>query len=102
MLSPKRGPPTIVKVIDDPGGPDDPITQIVGARIREARIEQGLTLLELAERAQVPVSTLTSVELGSRRIDAEQLWDVSQCLGRRISFFFSDAPGEAALEPGTH
>jgi len=100
MLSPKRGPPATVEVIDDPNGPDDPLAQVVGARIREARIERGLTLLELAERAHVPVNSLTSVELGSCRIDAEQLWDISQCLGRRISFFFSDGTGAAAVEPG--
>jgi transcriptional regulator with XRE-family HTH domain len=102
VLNPKRGPPTIADVIDDPSGSDDPIAQLVGARIREARIDRGLTLLELAERAHVPVNSLTSVELGSRRIDAEQLWDVSRCLGRQISFFFSDDPEPAAVEPSRH
>ena len=96
---PKRGGP-VVSIPDRADAALDPIAVVIGARIREARINKGLTLSELATQSHVP--DLQSVEAGKRRVDAEQLWDISQCLDRQVSFFFSDNPEDKAPEPARH
>lgn len=101
MLSPKRGSP-VMSIADLSDAAVDPVAVVVGARIREARIKKGLTLTELAAKSHVPEKRLDSVEAGRRHVDAEQLWDISQCLDRQISFFFSDDPAGEAPEPTRH
>lgn len=39
----------------------------IGERLKQARIHQGLSLRDLADRAHVPLSTLSYVETGKRQ-----------------------------------
>lgn len=50
-----------------PQGPLEP--DVVGRNLAYARRRAGLTLTELARRAQVPISTLSNVERGRRKGD---------------------------------
>jgi len=40
---------------------------MVGKRLRQMRLARGLTQMELAEKADIPQSTLSEVESGSRQ-----------------------------------
>jgi XRE family transcriptional regulator, fatty acid utilization regulator len=42
------------------------MTDAIGKRIKELRSSRGMTLRQLADRAQVPQSTLSMVETGTR------------------------------------
>lgn len=42
----------------------DRFARIVGGRLRDARVESGLTVFELARLADIPAPTLRAVEVG--------------------------------------
>lgn len=54
---------------------------LCGARIREAREHAGLSLFELARRADVHSITLSVVELGHKPAKFELLYGVAKALG---------------------
>ncbi|HEX3426356.1 MAG TPA: XRE family transcriptional regulator [Acidimicrobiales bacterium] len=56
----------------------------VGPRLRAARRQQGLTLDELAARAQMSASTLSRLESGKRQANLELLVPLTRQLGIRI------------------
>jgi transcriptional regulator with XRE-family HTH domain len=54
----------------------------LGQQIREARLAAGLSLRALADRAQIPASTIEGYEGGSS-VPAEKLARLAHALGRR-------------------
>jgi transcriptional regulator with XRE-family HTH domain len=50
-------------------------------RLRELRIEQGLTLQQVAERASIDVSTLSRLESGKRRLALDHIAPLATALG---------------------
>jgi transcriptional regulator with XRE-family HTH domain len=56
----------------------------IGPRLRALRREQGLTLDELAARAQMSASTLSRLESGKRQANLELLLPLTRQLGIRI------------------
>jgi transcriptional regulator with XRE-family HTH domain len=62
----------------------DAALQQVGPRLRAARRERGLTLDELAARADVSASTLSRLESGKRQANLELLLPLTRQLGIRI------------------
>jgi tetratricopeptide (TPR) repeat protein len=71
----------------------------VGRRIRQARLERGLSLAQLGGE-DLSRSFLSLVELGRSRISLRALTIVAQRLGLPLSYFLDDAPGvsEGAAE----
>ncbi|WP_435299033.1 helix-turn-helix domain-containing protein [Timonella sp. A28] len=61
----------------------------VGARLRAARIKQGMTLAELATPAGISVSTLSRLESGKRQASLELLLPLTRKLGIRIDDLLS-------------
>jgi DNA-binding Xre family transcriptional regulator len=59
----------------------EPIEARVRRRLRELRIQQGLTLQQVAERAHVDVSTLSRLESGKRKISLDHLPALADALG---------------------
>ncbi|WP_349269277.1 helix-turn-helix domain-containing protein [Mycolicibacterium parafortuitum] len=53
----------------------------VGMRIRELRVEQGLTQEQLAHNSGVDRSVLSGVESGLRGLLYERLFDIADALG---------------------
>lgn len=53
----------------------------VRRRLRELRVEQGLTLAQVGERANIDVSTLSRLESGKRRLALDHLPLLASALG---------------------
>ena len=60
----------------------------VGRRIRHRRWALGLTQAQLAEAVGVRFQQIQKYELGSNRVSASRLWDISQCLNVSMLYFF--------------
>jgi transcriptional regulator with XRE-family HTH domain len=61
--------------------PVEPIDARVRRRLRELRNERGLTLQQVAERANLDVSTLSRLEAGKRRLALDHLPGLAAALG---------------------
>lgn len=61
-----------------------------GARLREARLEQGLSQARLAEMIGVSLRNVTRWESGATQPRAETLLRIAQVLGKPLPFFFDD------------
>jgi transcriptional regulator with XRE-family HTH domain len=68
----------------------DASLQQIGPRLRAARRQQGLTLEELASRAQISASTLSRLESGKRQANLELLVPLTRQLGIRIDDLIPD------------
>lgn len=81
----------------EPPTADAPATDRIGARIRQFRTEQGLTLRGLAGRSGLSIGFLSQVERGISSIGLTALGSVATALGRSVSEFFQDhTPAEPA------
>src|SRR5687767_398567 len=60
---------------------NEPVDVRVRRRLRELRSEQGLTLQQVAERANIDVSTLSRLEAGKRRLALDHLPALAAALG---------------------
>jgi transcriptional regulator with XRE-family HTH domain len=60
---------------------DEPVDVRVRRRLRELRTEQGLTLQQVAERANIDLSTLSRLEAGKRRMALDHLPALAAALG---------------------
>lgn len=61
------------------------IKQQVGGIIREARVQKGLTLKELAERTGVTESTFSRYESGKQNPPFEQMQKIAEALGLKLT-----------------
>jgi transcriptional regulator with XRE-family HTH domain len=80
------------KKMSGKGGGTDPSSQsaesVVGARIREIRTSQGLTLKQLAEKSHLNINTLSLVEKGKTSPSVGTLQQLARALGVTINTFF--------------
>jgi len=60
---------------------DEPVGERVRRRLRELRLERGLTLEAVASRAAIDVSTLSRLESGKRRLALDHLPALATALG---------------------
>lgn len=56
-------------------------------RLRQARIEAGLSQSEAARRLGKPQSFLSKCESGERRVDAVELKNFARLYGKSVTFF---------------
>ena len=68
----------------------------VGARVATARERAGFTQRELAERLEISRSAITRVELGQRQLDALELAQLADALGRSVEWFLTEPPDTIA------
>ncbi len=59
----------------------EPVGERVRRRLRELRVERGLTLDAVASRASIDVSTLSRLESGKRRLSLDHLPGLAAALG---------------------
>lgn len=66
----------------------------IGAKIKELRIQNGLTQEELADRAELTKGFISQVERDLTSLSIATLVDVLECLGTNLREFFSDLEEE--------
>ena len=76
-------------------GPD-PVDIHVAMRVRQRRIELGLTQPELAGELGITFQNLYKYEKGKNRISAGRLYGLSKALGVPVTFFFEGLAGTDA------
>jgi transcriptional regulator with XRE-family HTH domain len=59
----------------------EPVGERVRRRLRELRVDRGLTLEDVASRASIDVSTLSRLEAGKRRLALHHLAPLAAALG---------------------
>lgn len=64
------------------------------ARLKQARIDAGLTQAEVAKKLRQPQSFLSRCETGERRVDAIELEDFARIYGKGVWFFLPEFPVE--------
>lgn len=70
----------------------------MGGRIRNARLDAGLSQSELAERCNLSVSFLGHIERGSRKMSLETLVTVCEALNLSADYLLQDElPGSDAV-----
>ena len=74
------------------------LKNIVGWRIRQFRIEKGLTVAQLSSALPTPSylssEELIQVELRNRKVYDHELWAISRALGVSVDDLYRTAPGE--------
>ncbi len=73
-----------------------PVDMHVGARVRQRRVLQGMTQIELANALGLTFQQVQKYELGTNRISASRLHDLSRVFDVPINYFFEDMPPEVA------
>ncbi len=63
---------------------ENDLNRLIGQRIRQERLKQGLTLRQLSDRAELTTSQLSQVELGKNAASIWALARISGALGRQI------------------
>jgi transcriptional regulator with XRE-family HTH domain len=58
-------------------------------RLRDARLQAGLTQADVAARLQRPQSFISKCESGERRIDVIELDELAKLYGKTITYFVS-------------
>ena len=79
----------------------DPLDVMIGERIRELRLERGLSQNELGTRIGTSVHDVEVFETGDRRVGAARLMHIAKALRVDVGVLFgrSDAPEETAGSP---
>ena len=69
----------------------------MGAQIKKARLDAGLTQEKLAELLGVTFQQIQKYERGTNRLGASRLWDAANILEVPVGFFFDDMDKETAV-----
>jgi len=83
----------------DEDGVDD-LARLVGARLRAARHERGLSLGALAEAAGVGKGSLSEIENGARNPTLSTLYALAGALGVPLATLIADRLGVRVASPG--
>lgn len=59
-------------------------------RLRQARLDAGLTQVQVARRLGRSQSFVTKAETGERRVDVVELRAFARIYGKRVSYFLGD------------
>ena len=78
----------------------DRVDKHVGHRIRMRRKMLSLSQESLAAQLGITFQQVQKYEKGTNRVGASRLQNISSILNVPVSFFFEDAPGDSAGQPG--
>jgi transcriptional regulator with XRE-family HTH domain len=70
----------------------EPVDARVRRRLRELRSDQGLTLQQVADRANIDISTLSRLESGKRRLALDHIPALAAALGVRADDLLGTPP----------
>jgi transcriptional regulator with XRE-family HTH domain len=62
----------------------------LGAKLKSARQEANLKQEQVARYLRVPGSAISAMESGNRKIDATELFHLSQLYGKPLDWFFDE------------
>jgi hypothetical protein len=71
---------------------DDPLSEVLGRRLRWLRVERGWSLKQVAARLCVPLEHVEGHERGTRRMEPRDLVSYARLFRARISDFFKEPP----------
>jgi transcriptional regulator with XRE-family HTH domain len=74
------------------------MTADLGARIRQARLAQGLSLRATAAQAEISPSLLSQVETGKVQPSVSTLWAIVSCLGLSVDEVLGHEPSRGAAQ----
>lgn len=69
----------------------------VGNRVRQRRLELGLSLVRLAEDMGISKNQLMKFENGENRLTCGRLWDIANSLSTSVDWFYDKMPGARTL-----
>jgi transcriptional regulator with XRE-family HTH domain len=72
--------------------PEEPVDARVRRRLRELRTERGMTLQQVAEQANIDLSTLSRLEAGKRRLALDHIPALAAALGVSTDQLLGSAP----------
>ncbi len=76
----------------------DSIDVHVGKRVRERRVQLGMSQKSLAEAVGVSFQQIQKNERGTNRIGASRMFELSKVLDVPVSFFFDDLPPQPPIK----
>lgn len=80
---------------------DNNLTRVeIGNKVKELRIQKGLTQEELADRCELSKGFISQLENDVTSPSIATLVDILQCLGTNLKEFFSDADDEQIVFTG--
>ncbi|MBI1881950.1 MAG: cupin domain-containing protein [Chloroflexi bacterium] len=68
----------------------------IGEKLRAARMDQNMSLRELAEKAEVSASLLSQIENGKANPSVRSLYSIAAALSLSVDYFFPDNGDQAA------
>jgi DNA-binding XRE family transcriptional regulator len=74
----------------------DPLSVVLGRRLRWLRVERGWSREQVAKRLRVPVAHVEGHERGTRRMEPRDLTAYARLFRVRISDFFKDPPTQGS------
>ena len=75
----------------------DAVDVHVGARLRERRLQLGMTQEQLADSVGLTFQQIQKYERGVNRMGASRLWEVARALDVPLEFFYRDGTGPAPV-----
>ncbi len=66
------------------------VDAFIGARVRQRRLEMGLSRKDLAQACGIAADEIERYEAGAAVVQAAQVWRLSQGLKRPVEFFYPD------------
>ena len=76
----------------------DAIDVHVGKRVRERRVQMGMSQKSLAEAVGVSFQQIQKNERGTNRIGASRMFELSKVLDVPVSFFFDELPPQPPIK----
>ena len=65
---------------------------VIGERIKQERLDKGLTQEVLAEKANISASFLGQIERGERKLSLATLIQITKVLGASLDYLVNDIP----------
>lgn len=59
-------------------------------KLREARLEAGLTQVEVGKKLKQPQAYISKIERGERRVDAVELAEFAKIYKKEVGYFISE------------
>jgi transcriptional regulator with XRE-family HTH domain len=75
--------------------------RLIGEKLRAVRQERGMSLRELAHRAQVSASMLSQIETGKVFPSVRSLYTIADALGVSVDYFFPEQNDGQAVSPAS-
>lgn len=77
-------------------GEAHPVDVYVGARMKQRRIERGMSQEKLGNELNLTFQQVQKYERGANRVGASRLHELSQALEVPVGYFFEGMPGEVS------